>query len=111
MRNIVIDLYNYTFGANNTTHRARTTTGYDGNFTFRELVPGSYMAVCELAGYDRAANIVYVRGGGISYANLTLRKTPSPGIDTVLLSMIGLVIVLIILAFWAYSWRKEKKGS
>ena len=111
MRNVVVDLYNYTFGANNTTHRSRTTTGYDGNFTFRELVPGSYMVVCELQGYDRAANIVYVRGGGISYANLTLKNIPSPGIDTVLLSMLGLVIVLIILAFWAYSWRKEKKGS
>jgi len=109
LNGVFVDLYNYTYGANNTTHRARTTTGSDGNFTFRELQPGSYLVVCEVEGYERGSYVVYVRGGGVSYANLTLRKKPPSGIDVVFLSSLLIILILIILILWVYHWRKHRE--
>jgi hypothetical protein len=109
LKSIFVDLYNYTYGANNTTHRARTTTGYDGNYTFREIVPGSYMVVCDIDGYERLAHVIYVRGGGVSYANLTLKRKAAPGLDIIYWSMILVAAILAILAVWIYQWRKERK--
>lgn len=57
-----------------------STTGRDGNFTFVQLLPGLYQIKAQAPGYEPSGEVTGVEANRTTWANLTLRPPPAPGL-------------------------------